>query len=40
MIEKITLGLSPWQLVAVVVVLPATSIGALLLAWAFRRMNG
>lgn len=38
-LSRITLGLTPPQIAAVGAVLIVTLIGALLLAWAFRRWN-
>jgi ABC-type amino acid transport system permease subunit len=39
-VERLTIGLTPSQIVAVVAVFFVTLIGALLLAWALRRWNG
>lgn len=40
MIKRMLCGLTPPQAAAVVAVFFVTLIGALLLAWAFRRWNG
>lgn len=40
MFRSFLLGLTPWQIAAVMAVFVLTLIGALALAWAFRRWNG
>ena len=39
MIQKLTLGLHPWQSATVVAVFFLTLVGAILVAWGFRKWN-
>jgi hypothetical protein len=39
MLQKLTLGLHPWQCAAVVAVFFLTLVGAILMAWGFRKWN-